>query len=60
MAPIAPGVRVLDLACGTGDITYALGDAGARSVGLDITARMVELARAKRRPPHSPGSWSAT
>ena len=38
MAPIRPGVRVLDLACGTGDITYAVQDAGASSVGLDITA----------------------
>lgn len=48
MAPIRPGTRVLDLACGTGDITYAVQDAGARSVGLDITARMVEIARGKR------------
>lgn len=48
MAHAQPGVRVLDLACGTGDITYALQDAGARAVGLDITERMVELARAKR------------
>ncbi len=48
MAPIQPHVRVLDLACGTGDITYAMQDAGACSVGLDITARMVEIARSKR------------
>jgi demethylmenaquinone methyltransferase/2-methoxy-6-polyprenyl-1,4-benzoquinol methylase len=48
LAPIRPGVRVLDLACGTGDITYALSDAGARSVGLDITPRMVKIARGKR------------
>ena len=33
MAPIQPRVRVLDLACGTGDITYAMQDAGACSVG---------------------------
>ncbi len=49
LAPIRPGVRVLDLACGTGDITYALSDAGAGSVGLDITTRMVEIARDKRQ-----------
>lgn len=48
LVPIRPGVRVLDLACGTGDITYALSDAGAGSVGLDITPRMVEIARGKR------------
>ena len=48
MARATPGDSALDLACGTGDITYALQDAGVRTVGLDITPRMVELARAKR------------
>jgi demethylmenaquinone methyltransferase / 2-methoxy-6-polyprenyl-1,4-benzoquinol methylase len=48
MARATPGISALDLACGTGDIAYALHDAGARTVGLDITPRMVELARAKR------------
>ena len=48
LAHIAPGARVLDLATGTGDIAYLLHDTGARVVGLDLTARMVELARAKR------------
>ena len=41
--------RALDLACGTGDITYALADRGARVVGLDVTLRMLELARRKSR-----------
>ena len=48
LAHIAPGARVLNLATGTGDIAYLLHDTGARVVGLDLTARMVELARAKR------------
>ena len=48
LAPIAPGVRALDLACGTGDITFALQDRGAQAVGLDITVRMLEIARRKR------------
>src|SRR5215212_11699092 len=43
----APGMRALDLACGTGDIAFALAARGARVVGLDITPRMIELARAK-------------
>lgn len=43
-----PGVRALDLACGTGDITYALADEGARAIGLDVTHRMLQLADAKR------------
>ena len=41
------GARALDLACGTGDITFGLADRGASSTGLDITLRMVQLARAK-------------
>jgi ubiquinone/menaquinone biosynthesis methyltransferase len=48
MAPVRLGTRALDLACGTGDITFALQEAGAASVGLDITARMVAIARGKR------------
>jgi demethylmenaquinone methyltransferase/2-methoxy-6-polyprenyl-1,4-benzoquinol methylase len=43
----AAGARVLDLATGTGDIALALAGHGARVVGLDITFRMIELARAK-------------
>jgi demethylmenaquinone methyltransferase/2-methoxy-6-polyprenyl-1,4-benzoquinol methylase len=39
--------RVLDLACGTGDIALAIASRGALVVGLDITDRMVHIARAK-------------
>lgn len=39
--------RVLDLACGTGDIACALGGRGATVTGLDVTYRMVQLARAR-------------
>jgi ubiquinone/menaquinone biosynthesis methyltransferase len=45
---VQPGERALDLACGTGDITFGLASAGARVMGLDITPRMIELARRKR------------
>jgi ubiquinone/menaquinone biosynthesis methyltransferase len=44
------GARALDLACGTGDIAFGLADAGAHVTGLDVTFRMVQLARHKRRP----------
>jgi ubiquinone/menaquinone biosynthesis methyltransferase len=47
LAAPAPGSAALDLATGTGDIALALGARGARVVGLDITHRMIELARAK-------------
>lgn len=43
------GTRALDLACGTGDITFGLADRGARATGLDITLRMVQLALGKSR-----------
>jgi demethylmenaquinone methyltransferase / 2-methoxy-6-polyprenyl-1,4-benzoquinol methylase len=47
MAGPRPGARALDLATGTGDIAFGLAAAGARVVGLDITLRMIELAREK-------------
>ena len=47
MAAVRPGERALDLACGTGDIAARLRHHGARVVGLDVTPRMLTLARAK-------------
>lgn len=41
------GDDVVDLACGTGDIALLAARAGASVTGLDITLRMIELARAK-------------
>lgn len=41
------GRQALDLATGTGDIAFALSKHGAHVVGLDVTRRMIELARAK-------------
>ena len=47
--------RVLDVACGTGDLSEAFARAGAGSVcGVDFTEPMLEIARrkaARRRPP---------
>jgi demethylmenaquinone methyltransferase/2-methoxy-6-polyprenyl-1,4-benzoquinol methylase len=43
------GSDALDLATGTGDIAFALAARGARVVGLDVTFRMIELAKAKDR-----------
>lgn len=48
LVPVGGGTKALDLACGTGDIAFHLASRGARVVGLDITPRMLELAR--RRP----------
>jgi demethylmenaquinone methyltransferase/2-methoxy-6-polyprenyl-1,4-benzoquinol methylase len=43
-----PGQRALDLACGTGDVARELEARGAEVIGLDITARMIQLARLRR------------
>jgi demethylmenaquinone methyltransferase/2-methoxy-6-polyprenyl-1,4-benzoquinol methylase len=42
-----PGARILDLACGTGDLAMAAVATvpGARVTGVDASARMLELAR---------------
>lgn len=47
MANVAAGERALDLACGTGDIALAVAARGARTIGLDITHRMLQLAAAR-------------
>ncbi len=46
-AEVRPGARVLDLACGTGDLVFGAAARGAEVTGLDITPRMLELARRK-------------
>ena len=45
------GERALDLACGTGDITFALARrlASGEAIGLDITQGMLDIAERKRR-----------
>lgn len=42
---IMPGSRVLEIGCGFGDLIAAL--PGSRKVGVDISARMIDKARAK-------------
>src|SRR3954468_7766021 len=49
LAKPVPGKQALDLATGTGDIAFLLHDRAVRTVGLDVTYRMVDLARSKRR-----------
>jgi ubiquinone/menaquinone biosynthesis methyltransferase len=47
LAAPSPGMRAADLATGTGDIAFALAARGVGVVGLDVTRRMIELARGK-------------
>lgn len=59
LAAVEPGERALDLASGTGDLAYALARSGARPVGLDVTLRMLQLARAKATTAGTrPVSWT--
>ncbi|MBG0563156.1 class I SAM-dependent methyltransferase [Actinoplanes aureus] len=46
-ARVGDGSRVLDLACGPGQAAARALDRGARPVGVDLSAAMIELARAR-------------
>jgi ubiquinone/menaquinone biosynthesis methyltransferase len=48
IADVRAGERALDLAAGTGDIAFAVAARGARTIGLDITHRMLQLARLRQ------------
>ncbi len=43
-----PGDTVVDLGCGTGDMSELAAAAGARVVGLDVAARMLAAAQVRR------------
>ena len=49
-AVVRPGDRVLDAACGTGDLAIAAAAVGGSVTGLDFSRRMLE--RARRKAPH--------
>jgi demethylmenaquinone methyltransferase/2-methoxy-6-polyprenyl-1,4-benzoquinol methylase len=49
VSQIAPGARVLDLCCGTGDLVAAELDRGLASIGIDFSETMLRRARAKLR-----------
>jgi len=44
---LEPGARVLDIACGTGNVTIPLARRGARVTGLDMMPHLLEEARAR-------------
>ncbi len=46
-AAVAPGDRVLDACCGTGDLALAARAAGGTPTGLDFSEAMLKRARAK-------------
>jgi 2-polyprenyl-3-methyl-5-hydroxy-6-metoxy-1,4-benzoquinol methylase len=44
---VAPGMRVLDVACGAGQIAIPMARAGAKVVGVDIASNLIAQARAR-------------
>jgi len=44
---IFSGERILDLGCGSGELTMVLKDAGSEVVAVDVSPAMVEVAKAK-------------
>jgi demethylmenaquinone methyltransferase/2-methoxy-6-polyprenyl-1,4-benzoquinol methylase len=46
--------RVLDLACGTGDLLFGAVPPARSGVGLDVTHRMLQLAKQRRNDPRVP------
>ncbi|MEN3337939.1 MAG: demethylphylloquinol methyltransferase [Acidobacteriota bacterium] len=48
LSGVTARTRVLDVACGTGDLAFAAARRGADVTGLDVTHRMVQLATARR------------
>lgn len=54
-AKVKPGERVLDVACGTGDLTQAFARSPAQRVtGLDFTREMLDVARVKQKKIEGP------
>lgn len=45
-----PEARVLDIGCGTGNVSLACAARGANATGIDINAGMLEVARSKPPP----------
>ena len=49
-----PGEHTLDLCCGTGDVAFALAQAGAETTGFDFSEPMLAVAHARaKKIPHS-------
>jgi SAM-dependent methyltransferase len=50
--PLAPGLRVLDLACGTGNLAVLAARAGCVTSGLDIASNLIAQARSRAAAQH--------
>jgi demethylmenaquinone methyltransferase/2-methoxy-6-polyprenyl-1,4-benzoquinol methylase len=57
LAGVTADDRVLDVACGTGDLLFAAAPRARQAVGLDVTFDMLRLARAKAQAQHGPTAF---
>jgi len=48
LAEVRPGLRALDVCCGTGDIAFELAARGAEVIGLDFSEAMLAVARTRK------------
>lgn len=53
LAQVRADDSVLDLACGTGDLLFAAAARARQAIGLDLTHRMLQLARLRSHSPHA-------
>jgi demethylmenaquinone methyltransferase/2-methoxy-6-polyprenyl-1,4-benzoquinol methylase len=54
LAELRASDRVLDLACGTGDLLFSAVPPARSGVGLDVTHRMLQLGQQRRNDPRTP------
>ena len=47
IADVKPGERILDLGCGTGELTHELSLRGAKAIGIDADPQMIARAQAQ-------------
>jgi demethylmenaquinone methyltransferase/2-methoxy-6-polyprenyl-1,4-benzoquinol methylase/phosphoethanolamine N-methyltransferase len=59
IARITPGDRVLDVGCGTGDLTLFAGMRAAEVYGIDAAQEMITFAQRKAAKRHSPVKFQA-
>jgi ubiquinone/menaquinone biosynthesis C-methylase UbiE len=59
-ADLFPGADVLDFGCATGWLTLAIANLGCNSIGVDISAKALELARQLQSSRSAPKKGTAT
>src|SRR6476659_5762112 len=60
LAEFRSGMQALYLSCGTGDVAFALADAGAKVIGADFSEPMLEVARKRLQSRGSRGDEALT